>query len=507
MAWLAACGLRASPRVAQAAFRKEAKRPLGGHVTCRTERHFSEDVRLRAAISVGPPAACWASRPVQHARCACTYAASVGGDGNAGSCTGSSSTFGRSRWVWRLSGVPRRMSARLHNLGREDWILLLISLGWAGLFAGATSFNAWRAATRETRHPYLAEAVSELQKDKRVGQLLGEPLEVTAVEEHSEVFAPWKRLVLQLSGPKGTTKGFVSARRVGFSEEDLHEGASEEDDGAPLWSRPYVVKQWLLQGLSDLGDILRQLLASGDKEISGVSSGVGQWAIDTLFVLSPEVSAASAVNPQDLSTVISCKGRPADNPDFHRLVPSEHPAEKLHTHWVANCCLLLLCLYSVKRVRDEWKMAAERISCFRFISHFIKHHRHLQQLAKRQLHNASRKTNSPAVVSREFEGARPQAELRMTYFTGQLTRAAIDGVAHLEIRGGSQDEQDDPDFADMLQCELRLQASRPSASAPFVASESTLSLIQEPRGDKDPPFPVVQTYALDPKAIDKPPPF
>ncbi|KAL8444233.1 hypothetical protein Emag_005590 [Eimeria magna] len=454
MAWSAVCGLRASsPRVAQAAFRKATKRPLGGQVACGFGNDISVDIRLRAAFSDGPGAACWAGPSVQ-ARCSSTYAASGGDSGNAGSCTGSSSTSARSRWVELFSGVPRRMSARLHNLEREDWILLLISLGWGGLFAGAAAFNAWRAATRETRHPYLAEAVSELQKDKRVGELLGKPFEVKVVEEQSETFAPWKRLVLQLSGPKGTTKGFVSGRRVGFSEEDLYEGASEEDDGGPLWSRPYLVKQWLLQGISDLRDILGQLLASADKETRGLSSGVGQWAIDTLFVLSPEASAASAVNPQDLSTVISCKGRPADNPDFHRLLPSAHSAEKLFTHWMANCCLLLLCLYSINRVRAEWKMARERISCFRFINHFIKHHRHLRQLAARQLHDASRKTNSSAVVSRMFKEARPQAELRMTYFTGQLTHAAIDGVAHLEIRGGGQDEQDDPDIADLLQCEL-----------------------------------------------------
>ncbi|KAL8437069.1 hypothetical protein ACSSS7_001226 [Eimeria intestinalis] len=503
MSCLSACGLRVSPRVAQAASKKATKRPLGGHVTCRAGTELSENGRFRVALLKGPPAACWAGPVVQHARCASTWAALGGGGGNTGSCSGSSSTLARSRWVGRLLGVPRRMSSRLHNLEKEDWILLLISLGWGGLFAGAAAFNGWRAATRETRHPYMAQAVSELKKDKRVEELLGGPLEVKAVEEHSEAFAPWKRLVLQLSGPKGTTKGFVSARRVGFSEEDLYEGASGEDEGGPLWSRPYLVKQWLLQGLSDLGDILRQLLASGDKETNGVSSGVGQWAIDTLFVLSPQASAASAVDPQDLSTVIRCKGRPADNPDFHRLLPSEPSAEKLYTHWLANSCLLLLCLYSVKRVRAEWKMAAER------------HHRHLQQLATRQLRDASRKTNSSAVVSRGSEEARPQAELRLTYFTGQLTRAAIDGVAHLEIRGEGQDEQNNPDCADMLQCELvsaifetkRLYDLITKYHVKFDVRRSMLSLIQEPRSGEDPPFPVVRTYALDPRAVDKPAPF
>lgn len=36
-----------------------------------------------------------------------------------------------------------------------------------------------------------------------------------------------------------------------------------------------------------------------------------------------------------------------------------------------------------------------------------------------------------------------------------------------------------------------------------VCCRSSLSLIQEPRDATDPPFPVVRTYALDPKAIDK----
>ncbi|KAL8448679.1 hypothetical protein Emed_003588 [Eimeria media] len=332
MLFSAACSLRgSSPRITQAALRKAARKPLGGQVTCGIKNDIRGDLRLRVAKRDEPPAACWAGgpSPVQ-SRCSSSYAASggaVGGNTNSSndssndsSSSSSSSTYVRSRWFERLSGVPRRMSARFHNLEREDWILLLISLGWGGLFAGAAAFNAWRAATRETRHPYLAEAVAELQKDKRVGELLGEPFEVKVVEEQSETFAPWKRLVLQLTGPKGTTKGFVSGRRVGFSEEDLYEGTSEEDDAAPLWSRPYLVKQWLLQGLSDLGEILRQLLAPGEKETSGVSSGVGQWTIDTLFILSPDASHACAVDPQDLSNVIACKGRPADNPDFRRNI-------------------------------------------------------------------------------------------------------------------------------------------------------------------------------------------
>ncbi|KAL8448680.1 hypothetical protein Emed_003589 [Eimeria media] len=101
------------------------------------------------------------------------------------------------------------------------------------------------------------------------------------------------------------------------------------------------------------------------------------------------------------------------------------------------------------------------MSCFRFINHFIQHHRHLHQLATRQLQDAQRrsKINSSAFVSRGFEEERrPKAEIRMTYFTGQLSQAAIDGVAHLEIRGGKshdeQQENNNPDFADLLQCEL-----------------------------------------------------
>lgn len=45
-----------------------------------------------------------------------------------------------------------------------------------------------------------------------------------------------------------------------------------------------------------------------------------------------------------------------------RLLPPEHSTEKLLTHWVANTCLFFLILYSMKRVRAEWKMAAERVS-------------------------------------------------------------------------------------------------------------------------------------------------
>ena len=43
------------------------------------------------------------------------------------------------------------------------------------------------------------------QSDAAVVELLGTPLDVKAVEEHSETFAPWKRLVLQLRGPRDCT--------------------------------------------------------------------------------------------------------------------------------------------------------------------------------------------------------------------------------------------------------------------------------------------------------------
>ena len=43
--------------------------------------------------------------------------------------------------------------------------------------------------------------------------------------------------------------------------------------------------------------------------------------------------------------------------------------------------------------------------------------------------------------------------MRLRYFTGQLSREAIDGVAHLEIHT-QENAGHDPDFADMLQCEL-----------------------------------------------------
>ena len=50
-----------------------------------------------------------------------------------------------------------------------------------------------------------ASNVVYAQSDASVVDYLGLPLDVTSVEEHNETFAPWKRLVLQLHGPKGCT--------------------------------------------------------------------------------------------------------------------------------------------------------------------------------------------------------------------------------------------------------------------------------------------------------------
>ncbi|CDJ48396.1 hypothetical protein, conserved [Eimeria brunetti] len=384
--------------------------------------------------------------------------------------------------TWYTEG-RKRLAYRLRSLHREDWILFFISLGWGGVFGGAFAFNAWRSATRESRHPYLQEAKSMLQSDAAVAEYLGSPLEVKAVEEHTETFAPWKRLVLQLRGPKRCTQGFVCARRVGYSEEDIVEKFAEEDEGA-WWSRPYVLKQWLLQAVNDGLELLQLLVASTSTENRGREEGVGQWEVTSLFLLAPQDTAEDDVDTQGKTPrVIVCKGSPADNPDWYRLLPPEQTTEKLFSHWVANTCLLLLCLYALRRVRAEWKMAAERLSSLRFVNHFITHHRHLQQLTARQLQDALKTRGTPpGGVSNKDERVRvPQ--VRLQYFTGQLSREAIDGVAHLEIQtqeGGGGD----PDFADMLQ--------------------STLSLIKEPRDGADPPFPVVQTFALDPKALAVP---
>ncbi|CDI75332.1 hypothetical protein, conserved [Eimeria praecox] len=291
-----------------------------------------------------------------------------------------------------------------------------------------------------------------LESDAAVVEFLGTPLEVKAIEEHNETFAPWKRLVMQLRGPKGCTQAFVCARRIGYSEEDLVEKFAEEEEGA-LWSRPYVLKQWLLQAVGDAWELFQLLFSSTGAEGRGRSEGVGQWEVTSLFVLAPQEPVKDDPKTQiKAPRVIACKGIPADNPDW---------------------------------------------------SVFDSHHRHLQQLTARQLQDAAKK-RGPLSASTSYGDTRASApQVRLRYFTGQLSREVIDGVAHLEIHT-QEDGGDDPDFADMLQCELRLLARRPSPSSPFVTFESTLSLIQEPRDAADPPFPVVQTFALDPKALAVP---
>ncbi|CDJ43458.1 hypothetical protein, conserved [Eimeria tenella] len=387
---------------------------------------------------------------------------------------------------------------------KEDWILLCISLGWCGIFAGAAAFNAWRASTREERHPYIKDAISTLKCNKAVVEYVGEPFEVKITEEHSETFAPWKRLVLKLKGPKRSTQAFVCAQRDGYSEHELIDKVDEEEGS--LWTRPYLLKQWLVNAISDAWDVMRVLSAPKGTEGRYSTDGIGHWKVMSLFVLAPQDQLPESSGcPKGTPSVISCKGSPEDNPDWYRLIAPEQNTERLFSHWIANSCLLLLCAYSMRRARKEWKMAAQRLSSLRFVSHFTKHHRDLQLLTTRQLQDAVRRSQSrdtsDCVTAGDKHGKAPQVHLR--YFTGQLSHEAINGVAHLEIRS-RDDTGGDPDIADMLQCELRLQAHRPSPSDPYIALESTLSLIQEPRDAADPPFPVVRTYALDPKALTVP---
>ncbi|CDI83146.1 hypothetical protein, conserved [Eimeria acervulina] len=302
--------------------------------------------------------------------------------------------------IWTTEGRSH-LALRLRRVPKEDWVLVFISLGWSCAFAGAVAFKAWRSATRESRHPYLQEAKSMLQSDAAVVELLGTPLDVKAVEEHSETFAPWKRLVLQLRGPRDCTHAFVCARRVGYSEDDLIEKFAAEEEGA-LWSRPYVLKQWLLQAVGDAWELFQLLLSSRGTEGRGRPEGVGQWEVTSLFLLAPQDTGKDDADTQIRPTrVIACKGSPEDNPDWST----------------------------------------------------VQHHRHLQQLTARQLQDAAKKRGPipENVSSRDKRAGAPQVRLR--YFTGQLSREAIDGVAHLEIHT-QENAGHDPDFADMLQCEL-----------------------------------------------------
>lgn len=77
-----------------------------------------------------------------HLRPLATYAPPEGaGDRRSySSYQSASSALRRARW---LSALRRRIALRLHSMEPEDWILLMISLGWCGIFAGATTFNAW----------------------------------------------------------------------------------------------------------------------------------------------------------------------------------------------------------------------------------------------------------------------------------------------------------------------------------------------------------------------------
>lgn len=89
-----------------------------------------------------------------------------------------------------------------------------------------------------------------------------------------------------------------------------------EEEGA-LWSRPYVLKQWLLQAVGDAWELFQLLLSSRGTEGRGRPEGVGQWEVTSLFLLAPQDTGKDDADTQIRPTrVIACKGSPEDNPDW-----------------------------------------------------------------------------------------------------------------------------------------------------------------------------------------------
>lgn len=90
----------------------------------------------------------------------------------------------------------------------------------------------------------------------------------------------------------------------------------EEDEGA-LWHRPYVLKQWLLQLVSDAWELFQLFFSSTGTEGMGRPDGIGQWEVTSLFVLAPQDPVKDCRDTQvQTPRVIVCKGSPADNPDW-----------------------------------------------------------------------------------------------------------------------------------------------------------------------------------------------
>lgn len=89
--------------------------PLRSSVGCRTSTQLRSLATCSAEEGIKGNTSCYESKNVSRAR----------------------------RWFRRLTKLPGRVALRIRHMEKEDWVLVLIPLGWCGFFAGVATFNSW----------------------------------------------------------------------------------------------------------------------------------------------------------------------------------------------------------------------------------------------------------------------------------------------------------------------------------------------------------------------------
>ncbi|PFH37228.1 hypothetical protein BESB_036860 [Besnoitia besnoiti] len=431
----------------------------------------------------------------------------------------------------------------------EDIVLLFLSLSWVAVASGLFAYFRWKTNTREARHPYLEEARRLMETDERVRDIFGSPLEFRPVADTTDSSGVFKRAKMQVSGPKASGSAFVSAflpdgDGEGDDEDFQTLFADEKVDWIALRERPYLLKQWTLDGARALyaagrsvllGEVYEEVrrrdrapdaaaAGSGSERREGANGGrKTHWVLDTLFVhKTPEASAGEThardnegkggeraeaeAKKGETKALIAVKGNPYDNPDIEPFLKPEGGARAGSRHPIGSflllACLLLLCRQTYAEIRG----AIDRVVCYKYLNYFAQTHPDLRRI----LHETALRNGNGAGEASGARGGAPtrpekaalarllsdqDLSITVDYFAGKMTQTALKGTASLsfsypEAKGATETpriaahtggEQLEAEGSKIPNvAELCIEALRPSPSAPFKALVSSVRVIREP---------------------------
>nr|CEL76914.1 TPA: hypothetical protein BN1205_061140 [Toxoplasma gondii VEG] len=288
----------------------------------------------------------------------------------------------------------------------------------------------------------------------------------------------------------------------------------------------------------------------GDEEEKEEEEGAtGRWTIESLFVHiekreeGDEKSSGGEEEEEKKKkskVLIAVKGNPYDNPDIDPLIKVEG-SSRTNRHPVGAFLLFLLLLLLCRQTCSEIRGAIDRAACYQYLSYFSQNHpdlrRILHQTALRNASAAQARRGAPvegeragpahareAATDSGVRGSRTnpenQVDIQVSYFAGKMTATSIKGSASLTFSatskpGGTNASESNQATAAVHAndhripniAELRIEALRPSASAPFKTLVSSVRVIRESSEHDEVegvPFPLLLSFSLPPTRI---PPF